>query len=134
MDGKSIMGILLLAAPQGSTLTIATEGPDEKEALAALKDTAGQAESSFGQTALFPRRVVDRRSASEKSRRLSPKSITTLYFAATASRRAALSVGPFAARRYIPPRSSASSQVPWPQDLRRAIWDGAAAHEIGSIY
>ena len=46
MDGKSIMGILLLAAPQGSTLTIATEGPDEKEALAALKDLVA---SGFGE-------------------------------------------------------------------------------------
>ena len=46
MDGKSIMGILLLAAPQGATLTIAAEGPDEAEALAALKDLVA---SGFGE-------------------------------------------------------------------------------------
>jgi phosphotransferase system HPr (HPr) family protein len=36
MDGKSIMGILLLAAACGTTITIAAEGSDEEEALAAL--------------------------------------------------------------------------------------------------
>ena len=36
MDGKSIMGILLLAAARGSTLTITAEGVDESEAVAAL--------------------------------------------------------------------------------------------------
>jgi phosphocarrier protein len=36
MDGKSIMGILLLAAACGTTITIAADGPDEGEALAAL--------------------------------------------------------------------------------------------------
>jgi len=46
MDGKSIMGILLLAAPQGATLTIAADGPDEDEALAALKDLVA---SGFGE-------------------------------------------------------------------------------------
>ena len=35
-DGKSIMGILLLAAARGTALTIATDGPDEREALDAL--------------------------------------------------------------------------------------------------
>ena len=29
MDGKSIMGILLLAASRGTTLTVIAEGPDE---------------------------------------------------------------------------------------------------------
>ena len=29
MDGKSIMGILLLAAARGTTLTISADGPDE---------------------------------------------------------------------------------------------------------
>ena len=46
MDGKSIMGILLLAAPRGATVTIATEGPDEAEALAALTDLVA---SGFGE-------------------------------------------------------------------------------------
>ena len=36
MDGKSIMGILLLAAPRGSAITISADGPDEQEAAAAL--------------------------------------------------------------------------------------------------
>jgi len=36
MDGKSILGILLLAAAQGTTLTITAEGPDEEGAVAAL--------------------------------------------------------------------------------------------------
>jgi len=33
MDGKSIMGLLLLAARQGTPIEITTEGPDEAEAL-----------------------------------------------------------------------------------------------------
>jgi len=36
MDGKSIMGILLLAAARGSTLTISAEGHDESAAVTAL--------------------------------------------------------------------------------------------------
>ena len=36
MDGKSIMGLLLLAAAQGSTITISANGADEEQALAAL--------------------------------------------------------------------------------------------------
>jgi phosphocarrier protein len=36
IDGKSIMGILLLAAARGSTLVISAEGPDETEAVASL--------------------------------------------------------------------------------------------------
>jgi phosphocarrier protein HPr len=36
MDGKSIMGILLLAAARGSTITISAEGTDESDAVAAL--------------------------------------------------------------------------------------------------
>jgi phosphocarrier protein len=36
MDGKSIMGLLLLSAAQGSTITITAEGADEAEAMAAL--------------------------------------------------------------------------------------------------
>jgi phosphotransferase system HPr (HPr) family protein len=37
MDGKSIMGLLLLAAAQGATITIIAEGVDEAEAVAALR-------------------------------------------------------------------------------------------------
>jgi phosphocarrier protein len=36
MDGKSIMGLLLLAAAQGSVITIIADGPDEATALDAL--------------------------------------------------------------------------------------------------
>ena len=36
MDGKSIMGILLLAAARGTTITISAEGLDEVDAVAAL--------------------------------------------------------------------------------------------------
>lgn len=38
MDGKSIMGLLLLSAAQGTIITIRTEGPDEQTALTALLD------------------------------------------------------------------------------------------------
>jgi phosphocarrier protein HPr len=36
MDGKSIMGILLLAAARGSTITISADGADEQQAVQAL--------------------------------------------------------------------------------------------------
>jgi phosphocarrier protein HPr len=36
MDGKSIMGLLLLAAAQGSVITISAAGSDEEQALSAL--------------------------------------------------------------------------------------------------
>ena len=36
MDGKSIMGILLLAAARGSTITITADGADEGDAVEAL--------------------------------------------------------------------------------------------------
>ena len=36
MDGKSIMGLLLLSAAQGSTVTISVDGADEDAAIAAL--------------------------------------------------------------------------------------------------
>ena len=35
-DGKSILGLLLLAAARGATLTITADGPDEAEAADAL--------------------------------------------------------------------------------------------------
>ena len=46
MDGKSIMGILLLAAARGTTLTISAEGPDEATAVASLIELV---ESGFGE-------------------------------------------------------------------------------------
>jgi phosphocarrier protein len=48
MDGKSIMGILLLAAARGTTITISAEGSDEEAAVAAL---SGLVESGFGEEA-----------------------------------------------------------------------------------
>jgi phosphocarrier protein HPr len=36
MDGKSILGLLLLAASRGSELTISADGPDEADAVEAL--------------------------------------------------------------------------------------------------
>jgi phosphocarrier protein HPr len=36
VNGKSIMGVLMLAAGQGSVLTVTVEGPDAEAALAAL--------------------------------------------------------------------------------------------------
>jgi phosphocarrier protein len=46
MDGKSIMGILLLAASRGSTITISAEGTDEHDAVAAL---VALVQSGFGE-------------------------------------------------------------------------------------
>ena len=37
VDGKSILGILLLAAARGSVITVKANGPDEEEAVAALQ-------------------------------------------------------------------------------------------------
>jgi phosphocarrier protein len=37
-DGKSILGVLVLAAHQGSSLTITIEGEDEQEAMVVLVD------------------------------------------------------------------------------------------------
>jgi phosphocarrier protein len=46
MDGKSIMGILLLAAAAGTLLTVSAEGHDEQAALDAL---CGFIEEGFGE-------------------------------------------------------------------------------------
>ena len=46
MDGKSIMGILLLAAARGTTITISAEGLDETDAVEALVRLV---ESGFGE-------------------------------------------------------------------------------------
>ena len=40
VDGKSILGLLTLAAARGVRLTITAEGPDEADAIAALGDLA----------------------------------------------------------------------------------------------
>jgi phosphocarrier protein len=47
IDGKSILGLLLLAAARGSVLDISADGSDEAEALAAL---CALAESGFEET------------------------------------------------------------------------------------
>ncbi|CAN5511498.1 HPr family phosphocarrier protein [soil metagenome] len=46
VDGKSIMGLLLLSAAQGSMVTLTADGPDEADAMAAL---CGLVESGFGE-------------------------------------------------------------------------------------
>ena len=38
INAKSIMGVMMLAAGLGSEIEIETEGPDEQEAMAALRD------------------------------------------------------------------------------------------------
>jgi phosphocarrier protein HPr len=48
MDGKSIMGILLLAAARGSSITISADGVDEADAVRALVDLV---QSGFGEGA-----------------------------------------------------------------------------------
>jgi phosphocarrier protein HPr len=48
IDGKSIMGILLLAAARGSTITISADGQDERGAVAAL---VALVQSGFGEDA-----------------------------------------------------------------------------------
>ena len=46
MDGKSIMGILLLAAASGTLLTVSAEGEDEQAAIKTLCDFI---ETGFGE-------------------------------------------------------------------------------------
>ena len=46
VNGKSIMGVLMLAAEQGAELTIRGTGPDSEEALEAL---VGLVEAGFGE-------------------------------------------------------------------------------------
>jgi phosphocarrier protein len=47
MDGKSILGILLLGASRGTTIEITAEGDDEAEAVDAL---VALVESQFGES------------------------------------------------------------------------------------
>jgi phosphocarrier protein HPr len=46
MDGKSIMGILLLAAARGTEITLMASGPDEQAAIEALVQLV---QSGFGE-------------------------------------------------------------------------------------
>ena len=48
MDGKSIMGLLLLAAARGTTIRISAEGGDEADAVTALAELV---QSGFGEDA-----------------------------------------------------------------------------------
>lgn len=47
VGGSSIMGLMMLAAGQGSTIVIVTEGPEAEEA---LEELTGLVESGFGET------------------------------------------------------------------------------------
>jgi phosphocarrier protein len=47
VNGKSIMGVMILAAECGSTVTVRAEGADEEAAVAALVDLL---RSGFGET------------------------------------------------------------------------------------
>jgi len=46
INGKSIIGVMTLAAEQGATLMLVLQGPDEQEAVAALAELF---ESGFGE-------------------------------------------------------------------------------------
>jgi phosphocarrier protein len=37
VDARSVMGLMMLGAPQGTVVEIAAEGPDAEEAITALK-------------------------------------------------------------------------------------------------
>ncbi len=41
VNGKSIMGVMMLAASQGTTVRLIADGPDEDEALRQLTDLVG---------------------------------------------------------------------------------------------
>ena len=45
VNGKSIMGVMMLAAEEGAVILVKAAGPDEAEALAALKELV---EGNFG--------------------------------------------------------------------------------------
>jgi phosphocarrier protein len=38
VNGKSIMGVMMLAAAQGTTITVSADGEDEAEALSAIEE------------------------------------------------------------------------------------------------
>lgn len=46
IDGKSILGVLLLAAPRGTAIQISVQGQDEEQAMEAI---ARLVESKFGE-------------------------------------------------------------------------------------
>ncbi len=46
VDGKSIMGVMMLAAEQGTTLELLSEGPDSADQIRALEELAA---ANFGE-------------------------------------------------------------------------------------
>ncbi len=38
VNGKSIMGVMMLAAEEGATIRVRADGPDERDAVAALQE------------------------------------------------------------------------------------------------
>lgn len=38
VNGKSIMGVMMLAAEEGATIVVRADGPDESEALVAIRE------------------------------------------------------------------------------------------------
>lgn len=38
VNGKSIMGVMMLAAEEGATITVKASGPDESDAIEAIRD------------------------------------------------------------------------------------------------
>lgn len=46
VNGKSIMGVMMLAAEKGAKITLEIDGPDEQEA---MQELAGVIESGFGE-------------------------------------------------------------------------------------
>ena len=51
MDGKSIMGLLLLAAARGALITITADGADERDAWRRCALVGAGFESGFGEEA-----------------------------------------------------------------------------------
>ena len=47
VNGKSIMGVMMLAAEQGSTLQVKADGPDAEQAVAAIADLVAR---KFGES------------------------------------------------------------------------------------
>ncbi len=48
VNGKSIMGLMMLAANQGTRLTLEIEGPDQEQAMDALEAFLSQSEEAGG--------------------------------------------------------------------------------------
>ena len=38
VNGKSIMGVMMLAAEEGSTIVVTADGPDENDAISAIRE------------------------------------------------------------------------------------------------